>query len=254
MNPFIRRLFVALPWLFAIAGLQAEAPAIVAKARAFLGGDAELEAIRSIRYEGTLTFTETGRKDEGGGSTQRIQILFQKPCQQRIEARTEDRVEVTALDGYEAWHQVADAADPAVSRLTLLSKDQIRRLRANTWQNLAFFLGIEREGGEIRDHGVVDLDGRTAHKLSFVHGKGIVFTRYFEPGSGRLLLTETEQGAQIREDGEIRAGGVRFPRRVVTTVSLPEGGDRVITARFDRVTINERFPPELFRVPFLASR
>lgn len=249
------RLFLALVLLAGAAGpSRAEPPTIVSRARAFLGGSENLEAIRSIHYEGTLTFTEVREGAPTNSSTQEIEIIFQKPCQQRIEARGKERVEVTGLDGYEAWHRVQSTEDPSSWRLTLLPKEQIKRLRANTWQNLAFFKGIEREGGEMRNHGVVDLEGRSAHKLSFVHGDGIVFTRYFDPGTGRLLLTETEQGAEIREDGKIRVAGVRFPRRVMTKVPLPDGGHRLITAEFSRVTVNEAFPPDLFRVPFLAAR
>lgn len=247
-------LLPALACLPAIGPLRAEAPPIISKARSHLGGEDSLDAILSIHYEGTLTFNEVRGDGGTGSSIQRVVIVFQKPCQQRIEARSHDRLEVTALDGYEAWHRVEDLDDPSSWRLTLLSKDQIKRLRANTWQNLAFFKGLEREGGEIRNHGVVDLEGRSAHKLSFVHGEGIVFTRYFDPGTGRLLLTETEQGAKIREDGEIRVGGVRFPQRVVTTSPLPDGGHRTVTVVFDRVTVNESFPPDLFRVPFLAQQ
>lgn len=235
-------------------GLRADVPAIVAKARAFYGSDANLDAVRSVHYEGVLISTETRAEGETSTVEARVEITFQKPFQQRIVARAADKVEITALDDYEGWQRVEDPRKPGARRVFLLGKEQIKRLRANTWEHLSFFRGLEDKGGTVVDHGIVELDGRPAHKVAFVHDDDIVFTRYFEPDSGRLLQTDTEQGAQIREDGEIRAGGVRFPQRVVTSTPLPDGGHRVVTVEFESVTVNETFPADQFRVPFLGAR
>jgi hypothetical protein len=236
------------------SGLFAEVPAVVTKARAFYGTDADLDAVRSVHYEGVLVSTETHAGGETSTVEARVEIIFQKPYQQRIVARAADKVEITALDDYEGWQRVEDPRKPGARRVFLLGKEQIKRLRANTWEHLSFFRGLEKKGGNVVDHGIVDLDGQPAQKVAFVHDDDIVFTRYFEPATGRLLQTETEQGAKIREDGEIRADGVRFPQRVITSTPLADGGHRVVTVEFESVKVNETFPPELFRVPFIGAR
>jgi hypothetical protein len=100
----------------------------------------------------------------------------------------------------------------------------------------------------------VDLDDRRAHKLSFFHDDDIAFHRYFDPATGRLLLTETDQGARIREEGEIRVAGVRFPQRITTITRRPDGGQRRVVLSFDVVRVNQAYPAEYFRVPFLTPR
>jgi hypothetical protein len=185
-----------------------------------------------------------------------VEIIFQKPYQQRIVATsevktataTEQRLEITALDNYDGWHRVQDAKDPSRWRMDLLNKDQIKRLRANTWENLAFYRGLERRGGTIEDLGEANVGGTACYKLAFKHELGIVFIRYFDQATGRLVLTETEQGGSIREEGEIMADGIRFPRRIITTTKQADGKERSVTVNFDKVTVNETFASTLFVV------
>jgi hypothetical protein len=58
-----------------------------------------------------------------------------------------DRMETTALDDYEGWQKIEDLKDKGRWRMKLLTKDQVKRLRANTWENLAFFRGLQLKGG-----------------------------------------------------------------------------------------------------------
>jgi hypothetical protein len=250
-----RRNLLAVALIFAVAhSLSAEVPAVIAKARAFYGQDVDLAAIQSIHYQGRLVSTETSGDGETLSVEAQVEIVFQKPYQQRIVASSPEKVEITALDDYEGWQRIEDPRNPATRRVGLLAKEQVKRLRANTWEQLSFFQGIESRGGTVVDHGLVDLDGRPAHKLAFVHDDDIIFTRYFAPADGQLLQTETEQGARIREDGELRAGGVRFPQRIVTSMPLADGGHRIVSVEFESVTVNESFAAEDFRVPFMGAR
>lgn len=233
---------------------HAEAPAIIDQARAFLGSEADLNAVQAVRYQGQLTSTDTSGSGETRTVEAQIEIVFQRPMRQRIVARAGTKVEITALDDYEAWQWVEDIANPASARLTLLGKEQVKRLRSNTWENLSFFRAADSALGEIVDHGRVDLEGRPAHKVSFVHDTNIVFVRYFDPETGQLLQTETGRGDRIREDGAIVVQGVRFPERVITDTTLPGGGHRTVTVVFDEVVVNEPLPPDAFSVPMLGER
>ena len=248
------RFLAAFLLLAALPGARADIPAVIARARAYYGPEESLEAIRSIHYRGRLVSTETDASGEQKSVEAAIEIIFQKPDQQRIVATGPEKVEITVLDGYEGWQRIELVQNQAARRTGLLVKDQVKRLRANTWEHLSYFKGIEEQGGRVDDQGQVDLDGRPARKLAFVHDDEIVFTRYFCTETGQLLQTETEQGARFTEEGELEAGGVRFPRRVITRLPLDGGGQRTVTVEFESVQLNETFPAELFQVPFLSPR
>ncbi len=237
---------------FMVGNLQADVTETVKKARSYLGSEQALNGLQSVKYIGQLETTEL--TPEGPVPVQAmIEIIFQKPRRQRITAHLPARTEVTALDEYEGWQRIEDPADPGRWRLTLMSTDQIRRLRANTWENLSFFRGLESLSGRLDDLGQVEIDGIQAHKIAFTHASDIIFFRYFDLSTGRLILTETEQGSRIREEGEIRAGGIRFPHKVITTNELPDGTERVVTVTFQQIVVNETFPASLFAVPPVST-
>ena len=228
---------------------MADVAATIAKVRAHLGGEAALNGVNSVRFTGKLTLTGVPNSEAPAD----IEIIFQRPNHQRILASSPARIETTALDDYEAWQRVADPANPADWSLTLLPVDQVKRLRANTWESLNFFKNIEAKGGSARDEGYTQIDGRRAHKITFVHDRAIAFTRYFDVLTGKLLLTEAEGGGTIREEGEIIVNGVTFPRRVITTNRLPDGSERSVIVTFDKVEVNLTFPASTFAMPALGS-
>jgi hypothetical protein len=244
----------ALLAAFLVTHASADTEAIIAKARAYLGPDATLEAITSIHYVGTLASEETV-KDKDGKEIKRpfkgtIDLIFQKPYLQRVVLVSYKGTETTALDDFEAWRRVELATDPAHWRLTLLDRDQVRSQRANTWENMAFYRGIDRRGGHVEDLGSHVIDGHTCEKLAFVHEPGITFYRYFDIGTGQLILTETEKGNLTREQGEIMVNGLRFPKSLVNITKDPvTGRENTIAITLDKITLNENFSESLFAVP-----
>lgn len=237
--------------LLAVAGpaLRADS-ALIAKARAFIGSDSALQAVEALRFTGDLEVIEDGKAMPG---VAKVEIVFQKPARQRITATSEGKTEITALDGYDAWQRVSDSGDASRWQVTLLGTDQIKRLRANTFENLAFYAGIESVGGRVEDRGTAKVDGAECRRLAFVHAPGIVFIRSFEAATGRLVLTETEGGTAIREEGELRAGGLRFPKVITTSNKLPDGTTRVIRVTFSAVEVNPAIDPAIFAVPALTN-
>ncbi len=226
-------------------------PAIIAKARAFLGAEAALNNLKSVHYTGTLTTSEGG--DASKKARVALEIIFQKPEQQRIMATSDSTIEITALDGYDGWQRVQDVADATKWRQTLLGTDQIKRLRANTWENLSFFRGIEKIGGRVEDQGTTTIDGITCQKIAFIHAPNIIFYRFFDVATGRLVQTETEAGGSIREQGEMVVSGIRFPRSITTTTKGPKGEVQTVTINFEKVTLNESIPTKQFAVPGLSN-
>ncbi len=252
MKSFRHRSSLLLLFLSVLSLGSASVESTITKARAFVGGEAALAALKSVRFTGHLSTTDItpdGPKDIRAD----LEIIFQAPYRQVIVATTANRVETTALDDYEGWQRISDPLTPSNWRLTLLSVDQIKRLRANTWENLSFYRGIESRGGHTEDLGIVDLDGQKAQKIAFVHDQGIVFYRYFDEKTGKLLLTETEVGGQIREEGEVVVNGIRFPQKVITTNKLADGSERTVTVSFDKIEVNRMFPAETFAVPAMST-
>lgn len=246
------RLSVLVSAVALVASVRAAEPAIIAKARAFVGSEAALEAVRSVHYVGTLVTSDPA--DPAKQTRAAMEIIFQKPEQQRIMATSDKTIEVTALDGYEGWQRIQDAADPSKWRQTLLGTEQIKRLRANTWENLSFFRGIERLGGRVEEQGTKEIDGVMCQKIAFIHAPAIVFYRYFDIATGRLVFTETEAGGTIREQGEMIVDGVRFPRSIVTATKNAKGELQTVTINFEKIVLNQTFPAQQFRVPALSGR
>jgi len=250
-SPRFFTVLVALVVLLPLGVRAADVDAVIAKARAAVGDEAALTSLKSVHYAGTLETTGTDEKGQSKPVTVAIEIIFQKPSQQRIVATSADKIEITALDGYDAWQREQDPKDSARWRMALLSKDQIERLRANAWENLFFYRNIERVGGHIEDLGTVEAEGKTCRKLGFNHGANIVFYRYFDQKTGQLLLTETENGVRIRERDEMAVDGIKFPRKIITESKLPSGETRTVTIIFNKITVNETFADSLFSVPIL---
>jgi hypothetical protein len=228
-----------------LPGLRAEDP-LIAKARAYIGSEAALAGVQSLRMLGQLEVVDAENADAGSAQ---LEILFQKPDRQRITATSAARTEVTALDGYDAWSRVTDPKDPAKWQVTLLGPEQIKRLRANTFENLSFYRGLEARGARVEDRGAATVDGVACRRFAFIHGADIVFTRSFDIATGRLVLTETDSGTKIREEGEIRSGGLRFPQRIVTVNALPDGKTRTLRVTFTEITVNPELPADTFSIP-----
>ncbi len=244
---FIRLLPVLL-LVVAAAARADEVGAFIAKARAAVGSEAVLAKVESVHYTGTVELP-----DAKAGKT-RIDVLFQNPNRQRVTVTTDTGDQTTGLDEYSAWVREQRPNDPKYPRLGLLGVQQVRRMRANTWENLAFYGGIEQVNGHVEDAGTVQLDGQPARKLIFWHDSEVFFARWFDPVTGQLLMTETDDGNQIREAGDILAGGLRFPRQIITVTKAKDGTLNKSTITFDSITVNEPAPASLFAVPLPPLR
>lgn len=255
--PTLIRLIVLLGGTagFLPAASAQTAEQIIARARAYLGDEAALNAVQSVHFQGTIEteqITAEGPKRQTFG----LEIRVQKPYQQLIVSTATGLIDTTGLNEYDGWNRQQRGPAPGRSQLSLFSPAQIKRLRANTWENLNFFKGIERRGGRAEVIGPAPAGDHPALKMAFTHDAGIVFYRYFDPKTGRLLLTETDQGGSIKEEGEIMASGLRFAQKVIqTTKGLDAKGQPVkqtMIMTFDKITCNERFPDSDFEVPILS--
>ena len=232
----------------ALAGIaRAAEPAIIAKARAYLGTEAALNAITSLHFNGSVTTTNSA--DASKVSSAKIEIIAQKPDQQRVVASSEKGIETTAVDGYEGWQRFQEVANPKNQRLVVLKPEAVKRLRAQAWENLSFYRGLEQRGGRIEEQGTETIDGVECQKIAFIHPPNIVFVRYFDVATGRLVRTDTDDGGMTREEGERIVAGVRFPTSMKMVVKNAKGESQLVTIALESVKVNEKFPDAVFRVP-----
>jgi hypothetical protein len=236
---------------------RADEPAIVAKARAYLGAESALQSVTSVHMAGTMS---TDLDNSGKPVKISVDIVFQKPWQESITIFEPNRIVHTSLDTYEGSQQSQDIASASQTsidshkpwRLTILGPEQVMTLRVDILENLWFYRGVLRVGGTIEDRGPATIEGVATEKVAFVYSPTFVYYRYFDLSSGRLVFSESESGTKLRESGEITAGGIRFPKRIEVTEIL--GGKQSTKAyEFDKITVNESFPSSLFAVPDLPT-
>ncbi len=245
MNPKSLRLFAVLAFAFvAAAGAFAAEPAIIAKARARLGSDAVLEGVKTIHYVGTLSVADSS--DPKKVVTQSIEIYLQKPDRQRIVVSGSDVSDVSVLDGYDAWRRVTNLKTKQWTQNVLAAAD-IKQQRADVWENLSYYRGIEKVKGWIVDQGSAKIDGVDCEKLAFYHSDALVYFRYFDRATGRLVMTGTEANS-IKEVGEVTVAGIRFPHTMVIANKY-KGQVQTQTITFEKITVNETFPDSLFAMP-----
>ncbi len=240
--------FPLLSWalaLLACAPASGE-PAVIGLARAYLGPDSTLEAIRTIHYFGTLDRVDPDRSGDAQVHGT-LDLIFVKPLRQRLVVRTERTTLTTVLDGYDAWDFLQDNANPAKFELKWLSAGDTKTLRANTWENLNFFRGLSGEGAT-EDMGPATMDGIACERVDFRHGPGIVYERYFDRDTGRLVVT-IRGPETIRESGETLVDGLKFSTKIVSTTKTASGKDLVSTVTFTKIILNEPQGPEVFAVP-----
>jgi hypothetical protein len=248
-------LFSVAVLVFANSVRADPADEVIAKARAYLGPESALNAVKSIHFTGSIEIMISELPDEAKGAPAGtlkklpLEIIFQKPYEQMMIVNRDATTDTMVLDDYDGWSRITDRKDPKKWRLTLLDSEQIKQLRANTWENLNFFAGLEHSGGTVQLDEDATIDGIVCAKISFIHSDHIVFRRYFDKSTGRLVKTETANGGEIREEGGLMVDGIRFPRKIVN--KGPHG--QVTTIIFDQIVLNEGFPLSRFAVPSFQS-
>ena len=237
---------------FPAAARAQTADEVIAKARAYLGSEATLRAIHSVHFVGTI---ETVQSAAGASKSvkEAIEIVFQKPYRQRIIRTSSTAVKIIGLDDYDGWQRIQDLKDVNNWQLTLLQPEVVKNLRANTWENLNFFKGIEQRGGSVQVVGPATVNGIATIKVAFTHDPKIIFYRYFDTANGKLVLTQTNLGDRIMEEGEIMVDGLRFPQKVTSIGRATDADGKVVDVpvviTFDKITLNEGFADGFFGVP-----
>jgi len=225
----------------------------LARAREYVGGERALAAVTSLRYVGRMELSEAdeGQPRQVSGT---IELIFQKPGQQRITQVIGKVKDVIGLANGEAWRRREEVGNPLRAQVAIMNLRQLRRIQAEAFENLSFFRGAETQGGRIELRGEARIDGHEAVKVAFVYPGAVTFVRSFDKKTGRLLQTETDDGAVVREEGDLVVNGIHFPQRLVSLSKSQAGGQVTSTISFDQIVVNEKFDPALFNVEIPGSK
>jgi hypothetical protein len=185
-----------------------------------------------------------------------LDVVFQRPWQESITSVEPDALVRRVLDGFDAWQLVqARSPDDPVKfdpsrpeSLSILGLDDVRSLRADTWENLYYYRDIDRIDGTMQDIGPTTIDGVQCEQVRMTHANHTTYDRFFEAATGRLVYTATSIGAQIHESGSQIVDGVRFPQKI-TIETTAKGVVQTTRMEFTKVTVNEMMPESYFAAP-----
>lgn len=241
--------------------LRAQGPAIIDKARSYIGPEDALQAVQSFHYIGKMV--NVSAKDPTHPVTAQIEIFVKRPDELRITIASDTTVETDGLSDYEGWHRHEVKNDPSAWSQVVLGPNSVRQMRANCWQNLAFYKPMDSDDPVIKDAGPDTVDGVACEKVLFEHDGGIAYMRYFDKESGKLLLTNAGAstpngflaGNELRQDGDYETFGLRLPK-VLTTILKDDKGavDHTVTITFESITVNEPIPDSIFSEPPMLPR
>jgi len=216
---------------------------VLDKARQWLGGDAALQQIETLRYEGVIESVD--------GKNGTISISLEKPYQQRQTIEQDGRVLIRGLNDLDGWTQSYLKETPDRWNMQIMAYPEVRRFRINTWENLNFFDHGALQNVKIESGDSETIRGRKADSVIFDYGKGVIYQRFFDSITGQLLLTRLDNGQQIREIGVQEIDGIKFPERLET---LDEEGNLLHSIEFTRIEVNPEWEGDLFEMPAMKSR
>lgn len=231
--------------LFAPVLHAVEVADVLSMARSRIAPEAKLNAVTSIQYFGKVYGPE-------GEENSTLELMFQKPDQQKLIVDSADVKSETAVNGFEGYIEVFNKVDTYKSGVLVLDANRVRRLIANASENLYFFEGpYHRTGGKITLAGTKKIRGKECYEVRFSYPSGLYYIRYFDTKTGDLLSTiNGETNQEMVESDSIMVDGIRFPKTVKT---YDDEGDLVRTVVFDKIILNEKIDDSVFDFPDIPA-
>jgi outer membrane lipoprotein-sorting protein len=214
---------------------------LIAKAREHLGGEEKLKSIQSLRYEGTIEFFETATKAK-------VVIALQKPAFQRMEVHLPEGTQIVAVDDLQGWEMLIDRSeDPPKEVARYLSAREFWRNHFSAVENLGFHHGYLVDRGRLEWKGEQVIDGRLVGTMEIRYDANNRFSRSFDVETGALVRSIGNDGTEVRERTWMEVEGIRFPR----VSEYFRDGKRTSRLTFEKIEVNPRLDPALFRYPVL---
>ncbi len=212
----------------------------VALGRAYMGDDAALDAVNSIRLEGVLV--------HAGGQSGTVESVVVKPGYYQFISTIAGVRETSTLNPTSAWRKVEDFKNPGSYSMSFYGLDEMRLLQATIADNLGFLKAPTTRNGRIVYIGKGKVRGKSAIVLDYVYDDHNWFRRFFDPETGRVMYMQSSKGAVFSYEGELEVAGVRFPQKVIVTY-ISQYGESTMEISYSNAEINLDVDLERFRVP-----
>lgn len=212
----------------------------VALGRAYMGGDSKLNAIDSVRFEGVLVYA--------GGQSGTVESIMKKPGYYQFISSIAGIRETSTLNPTSAWRKLENFQEPGAYTMSFYDVDELRYLEATIADSLGFLKAPKTRNGRIEFVGKGKVRGKSAVILNYVYNDRIWFRRYFDPETGRVMFMQSSKGMVYTYEGDIEAGGVRFPKKVLVSY-ISQYGESTMEISYSKAEVNLDVDLERFRVP-----
>ena len=206
--------------LFCVAALCAatlvqaapSATGLIAKARAALGDEKSLTAVRTLHIEMSAA-------DGEGKPLGSLISEYKAPMKQRELDYTQDKLEIlTAIDGNEGHRLLRNMADGR-RQLIILPAEEVNARRDFACANLYLLAEPSAERGSVSVAKDETIDGKTCAVLDYAYKSGITLRRYIDAATGRLVASRIDQknkpGELMLNEGEQTVSGIKYPKLIV---------------------------------------
>ncbi len=216
-----------------------DAEDVITMARAYIGPEEKLGALHSLVVVGTEVPADDGPEV-------RYTAHLKRPLYQRVEQDDGQTLTVMAVDPFEGWVMRQRHGQPLSSAMIApMDAATYAEMRANTIMNLYFFRGHEKFRGSVEYLGEREVDGEPAHVLEYRFGRRGRMVRAVHAETGRLLTTEMGGGVLLRERGEQRVDGLRFPTEIESYIN----GELAGTITLEQIRVNPEIDDAIFAYP-----
>ena len=210
-------------------------PDLIKKIRENIASPAKLDQINSLEYVGSFK-----NSDEDFGS---IVLSFQKPHLYRIE-RGELNKRITLLIGENIGFLRIKDLDTDQFESAIMSPNKYKAYRSNAIETLYFYKTPPSENIILELGDELVWKGLKAIKVISKYPNNLIYIRYVDSKTGKILATVLPDGNKLVEEGEYIVDQIRFPRKLYTYNKKDE---LISTITFEKIKVNPKFEEDFFR-------
>ena len=222
---------------------------VVAKARAAAGKDADLNAVKALRYNFKIA-------DKDGKALGPLVSEYRAPvCQRDIDYTMKDQdgkdlEVVTAIDGLEGHRAVSIIGVPG-RRILVMPSAEVNLRRDFAAANLTFFTPPPADRCTVVTAPDEKIDGIDCEVLDYKYTSGVTLRRYIAKADGKFVGNRVNSGDKsgdlMLNIGEQRVAGVIFPKSIRI---VDHAGNPVRTLTLEKVEVNPTdIPDKAFATP-----
>ncbi|MDR2982386.1 MAG: hypothetical protein LBV12_09100 [Puniceicoccales bacterium] len=223
---------------------------IVTQARAKLGVENKLNAVKSLTFEGK-SYTVDGKEIAV------VQLQYKAPGKRReyglINGGNIETIKGT--DGLEAFEKAVNLSTKE-QQVRALGNAEVAVFTDYYYIDMGFFAAPPR--GKLTYVGEGKQQGKDCYILDYQYAGGLVLRRYFDKSTSLLIAhemwsskTDGSNKVLVVEEGEIVEAGIRFPKRTVIYEQDKDTKEykRAGYVDYSKIVVNDNIPDSAFAFP-----